>query len=162
MRVLKCEEVGISDTEKHIEGIALQLMECLNFEPRTAFAYARARGHCEYCGCDLVFDRLHYACAQIDHLLPRSKNALAVYELKQNFVLSCSLCNGLKREAPILHDGEDAAEMLLKNRTKLVQRARALIGERLKIADRDWERAKAIFLAANSVDRDEPRCLNEH
>lgn len=137
-------------------------MESLNFERRTAFTYARARGHCEYCGCDLVFDRLHYACAQIDHLLPRSKNAPAVYELEQNYVLSCSLCNSLKRVAPILHYGEDAAEMLLINRAELVQRARALIGERLEIADRDWECAKAIFLAANSVDRDEPRCLNEH
>ena len=129
---------------------AIKLLEQeLYFEPRTALAYVRAYGHCEYCDRKLIFDRLGYACAEIDHLLPRALYPDEITGMSENFVLSCSLCNGTKRDAQLLKLEEDPEYMLLQERAELVQRARELIDERLIDSNIMWERAKKIFKELN-------------
>ncbi|MGH8461899.1 MAG: HNH endonuclease [Stenotrophobium sp.] len=129
------------DAELAIE----QLKEQLYFEDRTAKAYVRAKGHCEYCGQDLIKVRLGYACAQIDHLLPRSRFPEAVWGMSENFVLACSLCNGVKRDEVVLQKGEVPEAMLSENRKKLVDRAKNYIDSKLQSANDKWRQAQAIF-----------------
>ena len=121
------------------------LIEELDFEPRTARTYVRANGYCEYCGEELIRNRLGYACAQIDHLLPRSKFPAEVYELENNFVLSCSLCNSLKSNISVLQENEDPMTMLTKQRHVLLARAKDEIVKQLKEPNRKWEIAKSVF-----------------
>ena len=128
------------------DEVASELQRELHFDPRTANAYVRALGRCEYCDRDLVFDRLGYACGQIDHLLPRWIYPYEIAGHPQNFVLSCSLCNGIKREADVLRrPNEDAVEMLVNHREELVLRARALIQDRLEEPNRRWQIAKTLL-----------------
>ena len=125
---------------------AIQYLEQnLRFEPRTAIAYVQADGLCEYCGHELIFDRLGYACAQIDHLLPRAKYPEQITGMQQNFVLSCSLCNGLKRDDPILKTGEDPETMLINERDELIDRAKKVIADKLQEPNRHWNQAITIF-----------------
>ena len=53
--------------------------------------FERDRGHCRYCGCDLLATFEHYYFAEVDHLLPHSAEDRD--ELK-NIVLACRACNG--------------------------------------------------------------------
>lgn len=53
--------------------------------------FERDRGHCRYCGCDLLATFEHYYFAEVDHLLPPT--AADRDELK-NIVLACRACNG--------------------------------------------------------------------
>ncbi len=53
--------------------------------------FERDRGHCRYCGCDLLATFEHYYFAEVDHLLPPT--AAERDELK-NIVLACRACNG--------------------------------------------------------------------
>lgn len=117
----------------------------LYFEARTARAYINARGYCEYCGHELIQDRLGYASAQIDHLLPQGKFPYEITGREENFVLSCSLCNGIKRDAVVLIDDEDPLVMLSSQRAELVDRSRKLIEKRLESANEKWACVKAIF-----------------
>lgn len=124
----------------------------LYFEPRTAAAYVNARGRCEYCGRELIDDRLAYACAQIDHLLPQGNFPYEITGKKENFVLSCLLCNGTKRDKCVLEDGEDPLAMLSFHRAALIQRAGKLIQSRQQNADEQWNRVKAIFSRLGRVE----------
>jgi len=133
------------------EEVATALQNELFFDPRTARAYARARGRCEYCGRDVVIDRWGYACGNIDHLLPVSGYADEVTAHPDNFVLSCSLCNGIKGKASILKSPENALEMLQKGGAELIARANVLIRERLAEPNRNWERAKVLFQGLSNV-----------
>ena len=122
-----------------------RLEKDLFFDPRTASAYVRAKGLCEYCGQELIFNRLGYACAQIDHLLPRAKYSDDITGTEENFVLSCSLCNGLKRDAPILEPEENPESMLKSHRDELIARSIKIIKEKLREPDNYWDQAKIIF-----------------
>ena len=88
------------------------LLEELKFSPSMPIAYLRARGRCEYCGCDLLRDRLGYASANVDHLLPKEKYDDHIIERQENCILSCSCCNSTKGRHDILLDGVDAEDML--------------------------------------------------
>jgi len=53
--------------------------------------FERDKGHCRYCGCDLLATFEHYYFAEIDHLLPPStpdRDGL------DNLVLAFRACNG--------------------------------------------------------------------
>lgn len=117
----------------------------LSFEERTAKAYVRARGKCEYCDLDLVRDVTVYATAQIDHLLPYSKVERDIYEMEDNFVLSCPLCNHRKRNFLAINEGETAREMLIAHRAELVSRARKEVEERRSKLTKEWSVANSIF-----------------
>ncbi len=69
------------------------LLEELKFSPSMPIAYLRARGRCEYYGCDLLRDRLGYASANVDHLLRKEKYDDHIIERQENCILSCSCCN---------------------------------------------------------------------
>lgn len=128
-----------------------KLVDELAFFPATAVAYVRARGRCEYCGRELIQDRLGYACAQIDHILPRRYEEF-VFD-PDNFALSCSLCNNLKGSTSVLHEGESPGDMLKNHRTVLINRARRLVEERLQDANAPWNKVCEIFA---SLKRSEP------
>lgn len=83
----------------------------------------------------------------MDHLLPRSRFHEAVAETKENYVLSCSLCNGVKRDHVVLQATEDAVTMLMHKREVLIERARRYVVEQLVSADSDWNAAKEILSA---------------
>ncbi len=123
-----------------------RLKSDLQFEPKTAQAYIHAEGLCEYCGQELIFNRLGYACAQIDHLLPRAKYSQQITDKQENYVLSCSLCNGLKRDESILKPDEDPETMLDHEKEELIKRAKTFIEEKIQEPDELWNQAKAIFV----------------
>ena len=64
----------------------------LKFKPTHADVYIRALGRCEYCGVDLIRDRLAYAGLQIDHIRPSGG------EDASNLALSCTICNSIKSD----------------------------------------------------------------
>ncbi len=128
------------------QEVIQRLEQDLHFDSRTALAYVHAKGFCEYCGHELIFDRLGYACAEIDHLLPRAAlHSEQITGMQKNYVLSCSLCNGLKRDAPILIPGEDPESMLINAREELIDRARKLIEEKIQEPNEFWNQAKTMF-----------------
>lgn len=64
----------------------------------TLAIWLRDRGHCVYCGFDLLRDRnfaYHFSC--LDHVLPRSKYPALEHDLG-NQVLACGSCNRVKRQ----------------------------------------------------------------
>ncbi len=72
------------------------LVQC-GWHKHTATAFVRAGGRCEYCGPDLLHDRLGYAVGEMDHLLPRAQHPQLV-DCPDNWILSCRLCNSVKRD----------------------------------------------------------------
>lgn len=122
-----------------------QLENEIGFSNDLASAFVRARGRCEYCGADLLMSRQGYAIAEIDHLLPRSKFA-ELSDIKQNHVLSCSTCNGTKKDWSPLKEGETDEQMLEgKNRSKLILRASKYIADKMETYDEDWRKATRIL-----------------
>jgi len=73
--------------------------------------------------------------------------------MEQNFVLSCSLCNGIKRDDLILNSGENPEDMLINKRDELVARARELIETKLKTPNNHWEQAKKVGSSGKFVGR---------
>ena len=127
------------------EEAAKRLFEEAGFEKRTAAAYVRTNGNCEYCGTDLISNRLIYAGAQIDHLLPKSKHAPEIYEMAENYALSCTLCNGRKKDASVLEEGEDPKTILLTKRADLIGRAQLIIEKKRADEDKTWNLVKSII-----------------
>lgn len=140
------------------ETLVQTLMEECRFAKSIATAYVRAGGRCEYCGRDLLRDRQGYASGALDHLLPKSTPDINP-DQPQNWVLSCSLCNSVKRDhnvlpearllleaeglpdAERLPDAELARRMLSTRREKLIDLARQYIQGRMKEYDDTWRLA---------------------
>lgn len=68
--------------------------ECDWTEPIST-AFARAGGRCEYCGSDLLHDRLGYGVGLVDHLLPKASYP-DLKDCPDNWVYSCRPCNDIK------------------------------------------------------------------
>ena len=99
------------------EDLKAQLIS-LEFKPAHAEAYISARGRCEYCGADLIRNRLAYAGLQIDHIRPSGG------EEASNLALSCAICNSVKSNW--LPDEEaqlDRAELMLAIRRYIKDKA---------------------------------------
>ena len=83
-----------------LNPLARKRAEALAGECRLHRAYAialsRSGGHCEYCGADLLWDRLGYGVGRVDHLLPKSLYPKEVTEAPDNWVLACDVCNSIK------------------------------------------------------------------
>lgn len=94
----------------------------------TATAFVRAGGRCEYCGYDLLYDRLKYAVGEMDHLLPK-KQYPQLEHCHDNMIYSCRLCNLLKG---VFDPAKSAltVDQLRIRRDELVQSARKYIYER--------------------------------
>ena len=132
-----------------VNDVRKRLIVELRFDESIATAYAKSKGRCEYCKRDLIHDRLGYACAQLDHLLPVSKVAQKIADIPANWVLSCSYCNGEKRAAWLLCPDEDPITMLTDRRQELIERARKYIQCKAIKRDQDWEKAREILLGVN-------------
>ena len=89
----------MSDWKKKAERLE---KECGWAKP-IAVAFAWAGGRCEYCGCDLLHDRLGYAVGELDHLLPKSKYK-DLANCSDNWVLSCKLCNTIKHTLDVARE----------------------------------------------------------
>jgi 5-methylcytosine-specific restriction endonuclease McrA len=65
--------------------------------PKSKFLqlFERDQGRCVYCGLDLRADYDRFMMATEDHLIPESKGGKRDLE---NLILSCAVCNGLKRD----------------------------------------------------------------
>lgn len=135
------------------EQVAHSLREELNFEDGAALAWARTCGRCEYCGRDLLTDRLAYAAGECDHVLPLNAYPQLHDEL-ENRALSCSLCNSLKGDFNPLMAGniddsgdiDDLGEMITQHRDDLIHVCRDYIDGQRQLSDPGWELAKQIVL----------------
>lgn len=104
--------------------------------------YVRRRGRCTYCGVDVVNNRLGFATLQWDHLLPQAHYPEHAND-SENIVLSCHLCNGLKRD---YDPSVGEAQMLKDDKPQLIENARAYVGERRRTVDEEWRAARRIVL----------------
>ena len=110
----------------------------------TATAFVRAGGRCEYCGCDLLHDRLGYAVGEMDHLLPQAKHP-QLADCRDNMVYSCRLCNGVKRDFNPTTASELTADALQHRRDEFVECARKYIYERRLEYDHKWLKVMKIM-----------------
>ena len=116
----------------------IERLVALGWPRHIATAFVRAGGRCEYCGCDLLYDRLGYAVREMDHLLPQ-RHYPRLAEHPDNLIYSCRLCNGIKGDwDPALPGVELPEDHLQDHRDGLVMRARAHIYEARAIYDHEW------------------------
>ena len=131
------------------------LMELGILEP-LATALIRHGGRCAYCGRSVVGRRLSYACVQTDHLLPRIDFPDLVTH-RDNWVLSCSVCNLAKRDwipdmmemrGPRHVRTRNAVELLENeaDRSYLIGMAKSFVHRQTKHGkwERDWREARRI------------------
>lgn len=102
-----------------------------------ATACVRARWHCEYCGRDLLHDRLGYAVIELDHLLPKGSHP-ELENCSDNWVASCGvMCNRTKGDwSPV--EPRITEEELNDHRDEFVQAARAYIYQQRVNQDHYW------------------------
>ena len=132
------DELNATDRQR-VEAL---IAEC-HVYPAYATALVRAGGFCEYCGVDLLRDRLGYGVGQVDHLLPYFSD---VYETPANWVLACDVCNNIKGMFDPACDAYVDAETLRDSREDFIDMVRAHIYAR-RSADYDpmWHRIMAIM-----------------
>ena len=77
----------------------IESLEQYGWPKSKATAFVRAGGRREYCGSDLLHDRLGFAVFQLvlDHLLPQA-HFPTLEDVPENWVLSCQICNGAKSD----------------------------------------------------------------
>ena len=113
-----------------------------------ATAFVRAGGRCEYCGVDLLHDRLGYGVGELEHLLPKSKHP-EVEHCPDNWVLSCHPCNVIKGRLDVSQfrtTRRVTPGFVRKNRRSLVTDARTHIyAKRAESHDPEWLQARAIM-----------------
>ena len=115
-----------------------------------AVSLVRDRGSCAYCGRDLLVDRLGYATAQVDRLLPRSSypECADVEDI------------GTKRDWDPLDPDEkkNAAGVLRDQRPELIRRATCYIEvRRMDAGDREWLAVRRVLLAGSRAQPGTPR-----
>ena len=114
-----------------------------------AFAMSRSDGYCEYCGTDLLWDRLGYGVGSVDYLLPKSFYPKEVTEAPDNWVLACGVCNSIKGAFDPAQEFDQCVgdpETLRDRRQKYIDLARAHIYDRrAREHDPVWFRIKEIM-----------------
>lgn len=96
-------------------------------------ALSRSDGRCEYCGVDLLWDRLGYGVGRVEHLLPKSYYPEEVTESPDNWVLACAVCNSIKGDFDPAEEFDqyvDEPETLRDRRQECINIARAYIYDR--------------------------------
>ena len=125
--------------------IAKRLMDECGWNRAIAEAFAWAGGKCEYCGCDLLHDRLRYAVGELDHLLPKAKYP-DLEDETDNWVLACRLCNTIKGRHDLSEGMTVTKESLNGDRPVLIAKARKFIyGKRADGPDTAWIEVKGIM-----------------
>jgi len=107
-------------------------MKELGYSERDAIVFVRANGKCEYCGVDLIHDRITWDSVQFDHVIPKSKEGS---DEEQNLALSCKVCNNAKMT--FYPEGNTRDERILS--------AKEHIDKRRKNADEFWRKVCIIF-----------------
>ena len=103
-----------------------------------------ANGNCVYCGENLVETRLGYSSIEMDHLLPKSIYKKVEWDF-DNHVLSCSSCNGMKKNWNPLEEGENALEMLRGNKQEIINRVSDYLSDKIEARENEWQRVRAKF-----------------
>lgn len=109
----------------------------------TAQAYIDFNGKCGYCGQDLIEDRMSYACGTIDHLIPRKVFPDGEWR-QENLILSCPLCNSLKRDYNPC-EGQDPKDALYNQRDVLIQKAKEEIARKAEPAHATWWKVRMLL-----------------
>ncbi len=114
-----------------------------------AIAMSRSGGHCEYCGADLLWDRLGYGVGSVDHLLPKSFYPEQVTYTPDNWVLACDVCNSIKGAFDPSQGFDQYVgdlETLRVRRQECIDLAREhIFGRRAREHDPVWFRIKEIM-----------------
>lgn len=119
-------------------------MDRFGWAKEIAVAFVRASGRCEYCGCDLLHDRLGFAVMELDHLVPRRFKDLI--DCPDNWVLSCRLCNGIKRTFNPASGYKVTAKLVRDDRDWLITEARKHIyAQRAEKHDPVWLEVRTIL-----------------
>ena len=117
------------------------VQEC-RVDPAYAVALSRSGGRCEYCGVDLLRDRLGYGVGRVDHLLPKSQYPKEVSESPDNWVLACDVCNSIKGAFDPVEEFDQYVgdpETIRDRRQECINIAREYIyGRRAKEHDPAW------------------------
>lgn len=114
----------------------------IGFPDIYARVYVRAAGLCEYCGIDVISDRIAYASVQIDHVHPQSQGGKDELD---NFALSCNVCNSLKSDWVAGHLSVEAS------REDRILAASKLIESKRLPHDREWNQVKQILRSKESA-----------
>jgi len=104
----------------------------LEYSREDAVVFVRAKGKCEYCGVDLIHNRIAWDSVQFDHIIPKSKGGS---DKTDNLALSCKICNNAKMT--FYPQGVTREELLLS--------AKAHISERRGHADDFYMKVSKIF-----------------
>ena len=104
-----------------------------------AKAAVESKGHCTYCGEDLLGSAVAYSAMQMDHLLPKSQYPkLALNTV--NHVLCCFSCNGMKGAFDPAEEGEIfGEESVVALKSELIGRVKVHLVQKIKDREREWQ-----------------------
>lgn len=126
------------------QRLVTTLIREIDFTRPFATAFVEARGRCTWCGTDLLRNRTAYASSRLDQLLPPDRYPDFAAE-EQNLVLSCASCSELKGEHDYLRRGEDAVQVLRRDRDGLIQRIREALRPRIEHWDAVWRQVNRVM-----------------
>jgi 5-methylcytosine-specific restriction endonuclease McrA len=104
----------------------------LGYSVRDAFIFVRAKGCCEYCGAELIHDRIAFDSVQFDHIVPKSKGGS---DDPENIAFACKVCNTAKNT--YMPTGA--------TREERIQDVRRHLKERRAHANDFWEKVSNAF-----------------
>lgn len=115
-----------------MESKLIDKMKAIGYSQRDALVFVRAKGCCEYCGVDLVHNRIAWDAAQFDHVIPKSKSGS---DDESNLALSCKVCNNAKMT--FVPEGDD--------RSARIKSAQLHISSRREHANEYWKTVSNMF-----------------
>lgn len=107
-------------------------MITLGYSEKDALIFVRAKGRCEYCGAELIHDRIAFDSVQFDHIVPKSKGGS---DDAENIAFTCKVCNTTK--TTFLPAGA--------TRVERIQDAKRHLSERRAHADAFWKKVSNAF-----------------
>lgn len=102
------------------------------YSRRDAVVFVRAKGRCEYCGSELMHNRITWDSVQFDHIIPKSKGG---EDNEENLALACKPCNNQKMT--FIPSGN--------NRIEKIESARSHIKKRGQNANEFWKSVSDLF-----------------
>ena len=132
--------------EDNVDSKVVTLIAECHLDVAYATALVQSGGRCEYCGCNLLHDRLGYEIGVVDCLLPKEMYLDDVAGCKDNWVLSCQMCSSIKADWNPDDGGRiSTREDLHTHRCNLIDVTRCYIYERrAQEYDPVWFRVMAI------------------
>lgn len=121
-----------------MNDVLIQKMVEKGYSHSDAIVFVRAKGCCEYCGEQLMHDRIKWDSVQFDHIIPKSKGGTNDHE---NLALSCKVCNNAKMTYVPTGDC----------RTELIESATTHIKSRRQHANEFWLAISNLFKEQNYI-----------